>query len=63
MKKKKIFLIINKDITNSIDEIVKHKNINIVYRNYNNNYENEFKKVLLTTKKKIFHYLLPIINL
>lgn len=52
MKKKKIFLIINKDITNSIDEIVKHKNINIVYRNYNNNYEIEFKKVLLTTKKK-----------
>jgi len=51
MKEKKIFLIVNKDITNSIDEIVKHKNINIIYRNYNNNYESEFKKVSLTTKK------------
>ena len=63
MKEKKIFLLVNKDITNSIDEIVKHKNINIIYRNYNDNYESEFKKVLLTTKKIIFHYLLLITNL
>lgn len=48
---KKVYLFIDKNIDNSINEIIKYKNISIIYRNYSQNYQNEFLNIYNATKK------------
>lgn len=54
--KKKVYLFIDKNIDNSIDEIIKYKNISIIYRNYSQNYQNEFLNIYNISKK----YKIPL---
>ena len=49
--KKKVYLFIDKNTNNSIDEIIKYKNISIIYRNYSQNYQNEFLNIYNVSKK------------
>jgi hypothetical protein len=39
-------------INNSIKQIIKYKNISIIYRNYESSDEEEFKKIFKLSKKK-----------
>lgn len=52
MERKKIFIFLDKFIDNSIEKIIKHKNISIIYRNYKNSDEEEFKKIYKLSKNK-----------
>ena len=52
MERKKIFIFLDSFINNSIEQIIKYKNISIIYRNYKNSDEAEFKKIFKLSKKK-----------
>ena len=62
MERKKIFIFLDSFINNSIEQIIKYKNISIIYRNYESSDEEEFKKIFKLSKKKISRYSLPIMN-
>ena len=51
-EKKKIFIFLDRFINNSIEQIIKYKNISIIYRNYESSDEEEFKKIFKISKKK-----------
>ena len=52
MERKKIFIFLDSFINNSIKQIIKYKNISIIYRNYESSDEEEFTKIFKLSKKK-----------
>jgi hypothetical protein len=45
MERKKIFIFLDSFINNSIEQIIKYKNISIIYRNYESSDEEGFTKI------------------